>query len=140
MRTLAALLLPILLVSPAFAAKDDKTPEGPSAKRITGSESYMPTFGLRASISHGFQIAGVLAVDAGLDVPSAKSRKKVEALRPRLISEMRDAVLTYATLTYTVGQKPDADILKARLQKAVDNVLGEGEAKVALASVIVYTK
>lgn len=140
MRTLAALILPLLLAAPAFAGKDDKTPEDPVAKRITGSEAYMPTFGLRASISHGFQIAGVLAVDAGLDVPSPKTRKRVDGLRPRLISEMRDAVLTYASLTYTVGQKPDADLLKARLQKAVDNVLGEGEAKVALASVIVYTK
>ena len=31
------------------------------AKRITGSEKYFPTFGLRASISRGFKVHGVLA-------------------------------------------------------------------------------
>ena len=53
---------------------------------------------------------------------------------------MRDAVLTYASLSYVDGQKPDADMLEIRLQKAVDGLLGPGEARVALASVIVYPK
>ena len=112
----------------------------PLAKRITGSENYMAIFGLRASISHGYSVSGVIAVDAGLDVPSPKTRKRVDALKPRLMSDMRDAVLTYASLSYVDGQKPDADILEIRLQKAVDDVLGQGEARVALASVIVYPK
>jgi hypothetical protein len=51
---------------------------------------------------------------------------------------MRDAVLNYASLSYVVGERPDFDILRARLQKAADQVLGKGEAKVALASVIVF--
>jgi hypothetical protein len=37
-----------------------------------------------------------------------------------------------------VGEKPDVDVLSARLQKAVDQVLGKGAARVALASVIVF--
>ena len=98
----------------------------------------MPTFGLRASIARGFKVHGVLAVDAGLDVPKEQTRKLAEAIRPRLISAMRDSVMNYAALTYTPGERPDVEILSARLQKAVDQVLGKGEARVALASVIIY--
>lgn len=133
---LASLAAPALAEPPA-----GKAPEvDPQAKRITGSENYIATFGLRASISHGYSVSGVMAVDAGLDVPSPKTRKRVDALKPRIMSEMRDAVLTYASLSYVDGQKPDADMLEIRLQKAVDGVLGPGEARVALASVIVYAK
>jgi hypothetical protein len=119
---------------PATPAKGDD----PSAKRITGSEIYVPTFGLRASITRGRRVHGVLAVDAGLDIPDDKVRKHVEAIRPRLMSAMREVVLNYASLAYVIGNKPDADILKIRLQKAVDTALGKDQAKVALASVIVF--
>ena len=142
MRKALALLLASSLAAgrasaspPAPPAKPEMEPQ---AKRITGSEKYFPTFGLRASISRGFKVHGVLAVDAGLDVPEEQVRKTAEAVRPRLMSSMRDAVLNYATLSYVVGEKPDADILRARLQKAVDQVLGKDKARVALASVIVF--
>lgn len=143
MRKALALLLASSLVAgrataappPAAPAKPESDPQ---AKRITGSEKYVPTFGLRASIARGFKIYGVLAVDAGLDVQKDDVRKRCETIRPRLISSMRDAVLNYATLSYQPGERPDAEILRARLQKAVDGVLGKGEARVALASVIVF--
>lgn len=125
--------------APPAAAKPSPS-EDPQAKRITGSTNYVPTFGLRASISHGFKVHGVLAVDAGLDIPKEEMRKLAESIRPRLISQMRDAVLNYGSLSYVVGERPDVVILKARLQKAVDQVLGKGEAKVALASVIVFQR
>lgn len=120
------------------AASTAKPDMDPQAKRITGSEKYVPVFGLRASISRGLKVHGVLAVDAGLDVPEEATRKSAEALRPRLISAMRDAVLNYASLSYVVGEKPDADMLRARMQKAVDQTLGASKARVALASVIVF--
>lgn len=133
--------------APAFApasaspppAKESK-PVDPLAKKITGSDAYIPTFGLRATISRNFSLFGFIAVDAGLDVPKAETRKKAESLRPRVMSDMRDALASYASLSYIVGEKPDADMLKARLQRAVDGVLGKGEARVALASVIVFPK
>ena len=142
MQKALALLLASTLAAGRAAASPPPAPAkpdmDPQAKRITGSEHYVPTFGLRASISRGFKVAGVLAVDAGLDVPKDETRKMCEAIRPRLISALRDAVLNYASLSYVVGERPDADILRARMQKAVDQVLGKGEARVALASVIVF--
>jgi hypothetical protein len=144
-------VLPILLAaslaiasgSPAFAAPpagDKKEAAGPDprAVRITGSQNYLPTFGLRASITRGFSVHGVIAVDAGLDIPSEKARKKAEAVMPRITSAMRDAVLSYASLSYILGDRPDTDMLYVRMQKAVDGVLGPDQAKVAIASVIVF--
>jgi len=140
MRLPIALLLAAMLAAPAMASPPPPpaADADPSAKRITGSENYIPTFGLRATISRGFIVHGVLSVDAGLDVPQEKSRKRVEALRPRLMASMREAVLGYASLSYIVGERPDADMIRIRLQKAVDEVIGKGEAKVTLASVIVF--
>ncbi len=140
MRKFLALLLATAVAGRASAAPPpaSKDETDPQAKRITGSDNYVPTFGLRASIARGFKVHGVLAVDAGLDVPKEQTRKLAQALRPRLISAMRDAVMNYASLTYVVGERPDVDILAARLQKVADSVLGKGEARVALASVIVF--
>jgi hypothetical protein len=143
MRKALALFLGSLMVAGrASAAPPAASPpsgeQDPQAKRITGSTKYVPTFGLRASISRGFTVHGVMAVDAGLDIPKDETRKLAESIRPRLTSQMRDAVLNYASLSYVVGERPDFDILRARLQKAADQVLGKGEAKVALASVIVF--
>lgn len=141
-KTLALFLGSLLVAGRASAAPPAASPPGgeldPQAKRITGSTKYFPTFGLRASISRGFKVHGVLAVDAGLDVQKDETRKLAEAIRPRLTSQMRDAVLNYASLSYVPGERPDFDILRARLQKAVDQVLGKGEARVTLASVIVF--
>ena len=144
MRHLLPLLAAVALVGKAAAAPPPaagkETELDPQAKRITGSDNYVPTFGLRASIARGFKLHGVLAVDAGLDVPKEETRKTCAAIRPRLTSAMRDAILNYASLSYVVGEKPDVGILSARLQKAVDGVLGKGLARVALASVIVFDK
>ena len=142
MRHLLPLLAAVALAGKAAAAPPPaagkETELDPQAKRITGSDNYVPALGLRASIARGGKLHGVLAVDAGLDVPKEENRKTCVAVRPRLTSAMRDAILKYASLSYVVGEKPDVDMLSARLQKAVDGVLGKGLARVALASVIVF--
>jgi hypothetical protein len=140
----AALLAAASFATPAMANPPPpvapKQEMDPQAKRISGSDNYVPTFGLRASIARGRNVSGVLAVDAGLDIPDAKLRKRVEGIRPRLMSTMREVVLNYASLSYVVGEKPDAEMLRARLQKAVDLLLGKDQTKVVLASVIVFAE
>lgn len=128
-------LIPAALAAPPDKGLKDET--DPTANRITGAETYVPTFGLLASITRGVSVKGTFTVDAGLDVPDPKVRKRAEAVRPRLISELRQAVLLYAELSYIVGNSPDVDLLRSRMQKAVDGVLGPGTSKVVLASVIV---
>ena len=144
-KLLTSLFLVAALAAAAEAAPPPPAQHGapavgtdPNAKRITGSTNYVPTFGIRATVSHNYRVRGVLAVDAGLDIPDAEIREKAEALRPRLMSDLRDAVLNYATMSYRPGRRPDPDILRARMQKAADALLGKGNARVALASVIVF--
>jgi hypothetical protein len=138
----AALALASAVPSPALANSPPpaKPAADPSASRITGAKSYFPTFGLNASISRNFVIRGVLAVDAGLDIPSEKVRKQAEQFRPRIVSAMREAVLNYASQSYVAGNRPDTDMLRGRMQKAVDGVLPKGSATVVLASVIILPK
>ncbi|MEM6626565.1 MAG: hypothetical protein AAGB25_01385 [Pseudomonadota bacterium] len=110
----------------------------PLARKITGSPKYMPIFGLRSSITEGFSVTGFLAVDAGLEIPNDKDREKAEATRPRLVDAMRSALATYADRSYIRGEPPNADMIRARLQRAVDRELGPGKASVALASLILF--
>lgn len=141
-RILTSCLLATVLIGSAQAAPP--APAAPkadaSASRITGSEAYIPTFGLRASISRGFGVNGVLSVDAGLHVPEKKKRERASALKPRIVNAMRDAVLNYASKSYIVGERPDADMLRARMQRSVDRILGPDAATVALASVIIFDR
>jgi hypothetical protein len=135
-------LAPLLIAGAAIAAPPEPKVEqsDPQARRITGSAAYVPTFGLRASIAQGRNLHGVLSVDAGLDAPSSETRRRIAALRPRVMSAMQEAVQSYASFSHEVGTRPDFDLIKARLQKAVDGVIGAGQAKVAIASVIVFPR
>ena len=141
---LLALALALALSGAPAIAQHNKEAVGkpldPLAKRLTISDAYVPTFGLRATISRDFALFGFIAVDAGLDVPKAENRKKVDAVKPRVMNDLRDAVSSYASLSYIVGEKPDLDILRARMQRSMDSLLGKDTARVALASVIVFPK
>ncbi len=143
MRRLAlTCLLTALLALPAAAAPPPAAAPAadPSAGRITGSEAYIPTFGLRATISRGFGVRGILSVDAGLHVPDRKARERATALKPRIVNAMRDSVLNYASKSYIIGERPDAEILRAQMQRSVDRILGSDAATVALASVIIFDR
>lgn len=139
---IASLALAALSAAPALASPppgmSGEDQVDPLAKKITGSTAYVPTFGLRVTISRGFNVKGNLSVDAGLDIPDKKTRTRAVAIMPRLRSTLLEALQGYASLTYTAGDRPDADLLLIRLQKAVDGVLGKDVATVTLASVIVF--
>ena len=138
---LILLLASLIMTGRASAAPPAAKPladDDPQAKRITGSANYFRTFGLRASIMRGLGVHGVIAVDAGLDIPKEETRRRAESIRPRVISQMREAVLSYGSQSYVIGERPDLIILKSRLQKAADQVLGKGESRVTIASVIVF--
>ena len=64
MRHILPLVLAAAAARPASAAPPaaPNTETDPQAKRITGSDTYVPTFGLRASIARGFKVHGVMAV------------------------------------------------------------------------------
>lgn len=136
---LAALALSASLPAYAGAASSAAEPTiDPLAKKITGSQSYVSMFGIRASITHRFTSAGFIAVDAGLDVPEARTRKQIAAIRPRIVDALRQSVAVYANGSYRMGEAPNLDLLRSRMQRAVNRQIGEGKATVLLASVIVF--
>lgn len=113
-------------------------PVDPLARKITGSANYLSMFGIRASITSGFTVSGFIAVDAGLDVPDSKVRKHIMAIRPRIVDAMRRATASYVNGPYVIGETPNLDILRARMQRALDRQIGAGQAEVMLASVMVF--
>lgn len=125
-------------IAHAAPAKPKAGAIDPTAKKISGSQDYVPIFGIRASVTSGFSVAGFLAVDAGLHIEKSKTRKHVEAIRPRIMDAMRMAVTSYANGPYVNGDVPNLDALRARMQRAVDRQLGKGASKVVLASVILF--
>ncbi|ACT60580.1 hypothetical protein [Hirschia baltica] len=124
----------------APAAKASSGQIDPTAKKISGSEDYVPFFGIRVSVASGFAVSAVMAVDAGLHIEKSKTRKHVEAIRPRIMDNLRIAVTGYANGPYREGMVPDLDILEGRMQRAVDKQLGKGASQVVLASVIVFNQ
>ena len=138
---LTALMLTCAPVAQAAGAKDGiklEEPIDPLAKKITGSKNYVSMFGIRASVTAGFTVSGFIAVDAGLDIEDSRMRKQLKAIKPRVKDAMRGAVASYANGPYKIGEAPNLDMLRARMQRAVDKQLGKGVAKVLLASVIVF--
>ena len=124
----------------AFAAAPKKGVSSidPLARKITGSPNYVSMFGIRATITQEFSVNGFMAVDAGLDIKDGRVRKQVNAIRPRIMDAMRMSLAAYANGPYRMGEAPNLDILRARMQRAVDRQLGKGQAQVVLASVIVF--
>lgn len=129
-----------LLATPAFAAgkpaaKGSVNDE--AARRITVAESYVPQFGLTATVSANYARAGMITVDAGLDVPDPALRDKLRKMAPRVRDTLRAAVAEYANTHYRPGAAPDPDTIARMLQLAINRETGGQGAKVLLANVMV---
>lgn len=106
---------------------------------VTSNEDYIPVPGLAATISSKHSVAGILQVDAGIEVKDAKLRQRAIGNMPRLRDAMLSAVADYVGSYYVAGSVPNPVLIKRRLQTNVDRVLGAGVAKITLANVMVQT-
>lgn len=140
LRTCALALSLALVASPAFAAGKPAAAKGAvneAAQRITVAESYVPQFGLTATVSANYARAGMITVDAGLDVPDAALRAKLQKMGPRVRDTLRTALAEYANTHYRPGAAPDPDTIARVLQLAINRETGSQGAKVLLANVMV---
>jgi flagellar basal body-associated protein FliL len=134
----AALAVPLAFAPAALAAGKTKgAPNDEAARRISAAESYIPQFGLSATVSANYSRAGMIMVDAGLDVPDAALRARLSKSGPRVRDALRSAIAEYANTHFRPGGSPDPDTIARMMQIAIDREVGQPGAKVLLANVIV---
>jgi hypothetical protein len=92
---------------------------------------------IAATVMQSSRPIGVLQVDVGILVPNSGQRQRAASLQPVLRDGWRRTTQEFANRYYVRGQVPDANLLGQRLQIATDQVLGAGNARVLLTSVIV---
>lgn len=132
----AALAVPLALAPAALAAGKSKGGDE-AARRISASESYIPQFGLSATVSANYSRAGMIMVDAGLDVPDAALRARLSKSSPRVRDALRSAIAEYANTHFRPGGSPDPDTIARMMQIAIDREAGQPGARVLLANVMV---
>lgn len=141
-RVVARALLAGVMVSGALALSSAASAPAQAAetvqRKISGSESYVPVQGIRATVTNRLRAVGIINVEAGLDIPDEKVRAGVNARMPRIKDLMRAELSSYAGTFYRFGEVPDTDMIRQRLQRVMDGHLGEGAAVVLLNAVIVY--
>jgi hypothetical protein len=136
---IAIFCLPQFTLAHAAPASGNKSEMiDPVARKISGSQDYVPFFGLRTTVTSGFSVAGYMTVDAGLHVEKSKIRKRLQAIRPRIFDAMRMAVTGYANGRHRVGEVPNIEMIRGRMQRVVDKQLGPGNATVVMASVMMF--
>lgn len=128
-RLFLALTLPALLAPAALLAQGTEKKKG-------GGISYIQFQTLTATIIKNDGRRGVLTVDAGVDVPDAGLRAKVNLVLPRLRAAYVQVLQAYV-YSLNPGAPPDPDYLSMTLQRETDRVLGRPGAKLLLGAMLV---
>ncbi len=130
MKHFLGLILALILLAPAptWAAGGGKAEVRDSP--FTGQSQIAVT------VMQSSRPIGVIQVDVGILVPNIGQRQRAAALQPVLRDAWRRTTQEFANRYYTPRQVPNAVLLGQRLQAATDQVLGAGNARVLLTSVI----
>jgi hypothetical protein len=128
-RLFLCLALPALLAPPAALAQGAEKKKG-------GGITYVQFQTLTATIIKNDGRRGVLTVDAGVDVPDAGLRAKVNLVLPRLRAAYVQVLQAYV-YSLNPGAPPDPDYLSMSLQRETDRVLGRPGAKLLLGAMLV---
>ncbi len=116
------------LAAPAVALAQEK--------KKGGGITYIQFQTLTATVIKGNGRRGVLTVDAGVDVPDAGLRAKVNLVEPRLRAAYVQVLQAYV-YSLSPGAPPDPDYLSMTLQRETDRVLGRPGAHVLLGAMLV---
>jgi hypothetical protein len=114
---------------PAHAAGSSKT-EGRDSPFVGQTQ-------IAATILQSFRPVGVFQVDMGILVTNPAQRTRAASLQPILRDAWRRTTQEFANSYLTLGRVPDAVLLGQRLQAATDQVMGAGNARLLLTSVVV---
>ena len=130
------ILLPSLSV--ANASSTAEAPVDKAVSRVTGSKVYIAVTGLNVPIARWDGFSGMMAIDAGLEIPDDAERKRAEDLLPRVRDSLRQSIHVYMNSSYPADSVPDLDAICQRMQRAIDRALGPNIATVTVASAIIH--
>ncbi|HLK25862.1 MAG TPA: Tat pathway signal protein [Caulobacteraceae bacterium] len=126
-----ALIALAAAVAPSVAAAQQQ-----EQKKKGGGLSYIQFATITATVIKSNGRRGVLTVDAGVDVPNAALRAKVNLIEPRLRAAYVQLLQSYV-YSLSPGAPPDADFLSMTLQRETDRMLGQPGARVLLGAMLV---
>jgi hypothetical protein len=118
------------LLAPAAALGQE------AQKKKGGGITFVQLQTLTATVIKSDGRRGVLTVDAGVDVPDAGLRAKVNLVLPRLRAAYVQVLQSYV-YSLNPGAPPDPDYLSMTLQRETDRVLGQPGAKLLLGAMLV---
>lgn len=107
-------------------------------RTLTNSPSYVPINPLTATVQSNHRARGLLQIEAGLEIPDARLRRRAEQYMPRLRNAWVTALSVYTGMNYRFGDIPDADRIAAMLQEATDITLGEEGAEILIGMIIIH--
>jgi len=109
----------------------------PRGRILTHADSYVRMQPLRAAVQTDYRIRGMLSVTIGLDAPESRTRRLIQVRESWLRDAYTQALLLYAGRMYRWGDVPDAVLIADLLQAETDRMLGAGEARIILDTVII---
>ena len=129
-RSVLASILALALASPASAHAQA------AEKKKGGGITYIQFPTLTATVFRADGRRGVLTVEAGVDVPDAGLRAKVNLYQPRLRAAYVQLLQDYV-YSLGPGAPPNPDYLEQILQRQTDQVLGRPGARLLLGTMLI---
>lgn len=145
---LAALASALLSLSPAHAGggggggggydKPEAAPDPELGRVLSHARSYVRMQPVHTSVQSNFRMQGLLQVDIALDAPHSQTRRVIEERQIWLRDAYAEAMLIYSGRIYRWGTIPDPEVIARLLQAETDRLIGEGQARVMLDTVIIH--
>ncbi|MDQ7017599.1 MAG: hypothetical protein Q9M33_00430 [Robiginitomaculum sp.] len=140
----------ILMAGPSYASgggggghgkAKEKTSDEPSTygtkKMSSGAENFLQFYPTAATIFSGHSPAGLMHMEYGLDIKDQRIRERAAKLAPRLRDAYGRILSQYAGSLYTAGEVPDMQYLASRMQGVTDRIIGKGNARFLVSTLMV---
>lgn len=124
-------LVPVVLflLVPNPLAAQDHDDESASPPETNLFADFRPVM---VAVIREHQIRGHLGVDFALAVESADAMTEIDLLRPRLRDSIQHYLAGLASARINPRRPLDLDLVSSYIQKAVDEILGDGVAEVLI--------
>ncbi len=139
----------LLVAGPAYASggggghgkAKEKASSEPSTygtkKMSSGAENFLQFYPTAATVFSGHTPAGLMHMEYGLDIKDQRIRDRAAKLAPRLRDAYGRILAQYAGSLYTAGEVPDMQYLASRMQGVTDRIIGKGNARFLVSTLMV---